>query len=551
MAIIATLSPWFREQVFSDNGVVAAGYQIQTFLAGTTTPAVTYTDATSGTPNANPIILDSAGKCSLWLTPGVAVKLIFTTPGDSFPAASPIESVDNVLAVPVSANNIQTPATFGASVTPGTPVYLSDGSGSKTAGQWFVADSTNTYSSSLAPQIGFSISTAGAGGTGNVLIGGQIAGLSGLVAGSTYYIGVSGALTSTPPTNFREIMTADSTITGIVGPNIPPSTNVQTFLATGTWTAPTIMGRVPRTVGVYAWGGGAGGGGGAGINASSTVGQGGSGGGGSALIYRVFNYADIASPVTVTIGAGGTGGAGGIGTSTAHAGANGNPGTASSFGTYLVTSTTPGVGVGGPATAAAIFAGAGSGTAGSGNSTGTGGPPGGGTTAANAPTSPDGGGGCTNTAGGQTAGGYGINGGGSGGNTDDTGVSFGTPGGVSFYGAGGGGGGGGVATNNTAENGGAGGATGSSQIANIAAGGGGGAGGAAGAVGSVGAAGNSLSGGAGGGGGGGQHSSNGGNGGNGGQPGGGGGGGGGINNSAVGGNGGTGGNGAIIVVSYY
>lgn len=63
----AFLPPFFELQFFDSNGIPLAGGQLYSYAAGTTTPLATYTDSTAGTPNANPIILDSAGRCSMWL----------------------------------------------------------------------------------------------------------------------------------------------------------------------------------------------------------------------------------------------------------------------------------------------------------------------------------------------------------------------------------------------------------------------------------------------------------------------------------------------------
>lgn len=67
-------------QFFDDNGDPLAGGKINTYLAGTTTPAVTYTSSLGTVPNANPIVLDSAGRVTaqVWLPNGIAYKLIVT-----------------------------------------------------------------------------------------------------------------------------------------------------------------------------------------------------------------------------------------------------------------------------------------------------------------------------------------------------------------------------------------------------------------------------------------------------------------------------------------
>ena len=54
-------------QFLDSNGAPLVGGKLYTYAAGTTTPQVTYTDFGGGTPNANPVILDSRGEASVWL----------------------------------------------------------------------------------------------------------------------------------------------------------------------------------------------------------------------------------------------------------------------------------------------------------------------------------------------------------------------------------------------------------------------------------------------------------------------------------------------------
>lgn len=62
-----SLSPSPKLQFFNNNGVPLAGGYLYTSAAGApSTPKATYSDSAS-TPNANPTVLDSAGRCSLWL----------------------------------------------------------------------------------------------------------------------------------------------------------------------------------------------------------------------------------------------------------------------------------------------------------------------------------------------------------------------------------------------------------------------------------------------------------------------------------------------------
>lgn len=62
-------------------GVPLVGSKLCTYAAGTSTPLATYTDSTAGTSNSNPIILDSAGRASVWVGP-LLYKFVLRTGGD-------------------------------------------------------------------------------------------------------------------------------------------------------------------------------------------------------------------------------------------------------------------------------------------------------------------------------------------------------------------------------------------------------------------------------------------------------------------------------------
>jgi hypothetical protein len=68
-------------QFFDNNGNPLAGGLIYTYAAGTTTPAATYTSSSGLTANANPIVLDSAGRtpAQIWLTSGLSYKFVLQT----------------------------------------------------------------------------------------------------------------------------------------------------------------------------------------------------------------------------------------------------------------------------------------------------------------------------------------------------------------------------------------------------------------------------------------------------------------------------------------
>lgn len=61
------LAPDFRQRFFDANGVPLVGGLLYSYVAGSTTPLATYTDASGVTPNTNPIVLDANGECEVWL----------------------------------------------------------------------------------------------------------------------------------------------------------------------------------------------------------------------------------------------------------------------------------------------------------------------------------------------------------------------------------------------------------------------------------------------------------------------------------------------------
>lgn len=68
---MATISPVPFLQFVDANGAPLAGGKLYTYEAGTTTPLATYTTYAGTVSNANPVILDSAGRASVWLAAGM------------------------------------------------------------------------------------------------------------------------------------------------------------------------------------------------------------------------------------------------------------------------------------------------------------------------------------------------------------------------------------------------------------------------------------------------------------------------------------------------
>jgi hypothetical protein len=237
-----TIAPFPKHQFFTNGGDPAASYQLFTYVAGTSTKINTYTDVALSVANTNPIVLDSSGRCTIFLTPGTSVKFVFALPTDSDPPAAPIWTIDNVGAVPPTgtATDVDITGTAGENLSAGDAVFLSDGTGGNTAGRWYKTDADNTYSSSGAQAVGFATAAITTGSSGTIRRGGRITGLSGLTAGTLYFVSATaGAITAVAPTNVRAILIADSTTTGIILTGEP--------LASAT--VPGVVGLVSQTLG--------------------------------------------------------------------------------------------------------------------------------------------------------------------------------------------------------------------------------------------------------------------------------------------------------------
>jgi hypothetical protein len=94
---IATVSPTPQLQFFDNNGKPLSGGQLCTYAAGTTTPLTSYKDAI-GTPNTNPIVLDSSGRANVWIG-AVAYKFVLRMKGSPMncTAGTVLYTVDGVI----------------------------------------------------------------------------------------------------------------------------------------------------------------------------------------------------------------------------------------------------------------------------------------------------------------------------------------------------------------------------------------------------------------------------------------------------------------------
>lgn len=92
------IAPDARQQFFDNQGNVLAGGKLFTYLAGTSTKQNTFTTSTGGVANANPIVLDSAGRTpnGVWLTEDILYKFVLAPANDTDPPVSPIWTEDNI-----------------------------------------------------------------------------------------------------------------------------------------------------------------------------------------------------------------------------------------------------------------------------------------------------------------------------------------------------------------------------------------------------------------------------------------------------------------------
>lgn len=223
----------------NQNGVPLAGGRIYTYVAGGgSTPATTYTDTTGTIANTNPIILTADGSIDLpiWIDNAVAYRFEVT---DSLGASVPNLGIDNVTAA-------ATQASLSAYVT--NTSLASTLTGYPTNGQLTTALVPYALSSALANYVT---------NTANLL-------------------------------NIKQVVR-------------------QNFNATGTYTPSTGM----LFCDVFIVGAGGGGGGATAAGGSFTIGAG--GGGAGAFAQGIFSAATIGGSQPVTIGAAGSGGAPGLG----------------------------------------------------------------------------------------------------------------------------------------------------------------------------------------------------------------------------------------------
>lgn len=90
------ISPKDIYSAIDDNGNPLSGGQLYTYIAGSNTPADTWTDATGTVKNDNPIILDSRGEARVWLSDEMVYKFVLRQPASEGGAI--IRTTDNIQA---------------------------------------------------------------------------------------------------------------------------------------------------------------------------------------------------------------------------------------------------------------------------------------------------------------------------------------------------------------------------------------------------------------------------------------------------------------------
>lgn len=205
-------APYFT--ALDSDGVTLSGALGYFYAAGTTTPLDTFSEVTLTTANTNPVVADAAGRFVAYLTPGLSYKFLLKTA-----AGTTVRTVDNIGAVPPSTVDLDVTGTAGVAIAAGEVAYLSDGSGGLTAGRWYLADADLVYGS-ITCVIGLAPAAIAGAASGSLRMGGRLTGLTGLTAGTNYYVSATaGALTATAPTNARLVGTADGTTSLIVTAN--------------------------------------------------------------------------------------------------------------------------------------------------------------------------------------------------------------------------------------------------------------------------------------------------------------------------------------------
>ena len=210
MAGTGTVAPAPKFTAYDNNGAPLSGGKLYVYEAGTSTPATTYSDVDLATANANPVVLDAGGRASVFLSPG-SYKFLQKTSADVT-----VWTQDNVSSVAPFNVDLDVEIVAGEALTIGQAIYLSDGTGSRTAGRWYLTDADTAAYSTLVIT-GFVTTALALGETGSARLLGEATVPGPLSVGSAYYLtGTPGAIGTSAGTFVKNMGTADSTTTLIM-----------------------------------------------------------------------------------------------------------------------------------------------------------------------------------------------------------------------------------------------------------------------------------------------------------------------------------------------
>ena len=88
--------PWVPQvQLLDNNGDPLSAGHVHTYISGTTTNQATYTDSTLNTANANPVVLDAAGRANIWLDETLSYRMDVVA-GSHAAGETALYSIDNI-----------------------------------------------------------------------------------------------------------------------------------------------------------------------------------------------------------------------------------------------------------------------------------------------------------------------------------------------------------------------------------------------------------------------------------------------------------------------